>query len=333
MRASIVISTHNRHVALEKLLTDLRAQNAPDTDFEVIVVDSREGDDPSGVIERQASLGLRVSLVFAANILAAKRNAGAAVATGEILIFLDDDLEVDVNFVKAHVDAHPDKGYVVSGQIRFPEQWVKRSNYYRYKNSRHLNSSAVANKVQVVTGNHVVAMNCSIHADEYHRVGGFDESFERYGGEDVEFGFRVQRAQLGTLYSPEPIAYHYEIETDVSVFASKIYKAGYYATPLVLERAPEARRVPTIRWTERGYADSLSDRAVYSALVSLNAMNLLPLMIRYLKWGDGKRYLYWTLPYKLLTLAANQLACRDRRTGRGDHTDDLLVGSPREVER
>ena len=48
---------------------------------------------------------------------AAARNRGAAAATGDLLIFLDDDIEVLPGFVAAHVEAHATPDSVAIGYL------------------------------------------------------------------------------------------------------------------------------------------------------------------------------------------------------------------------
>ena len=80
MQVTVIISTHRRNRELGELLADLAGQDYPLDQIEVIVVDSVEGDDVSSVLNGPRSVGLDVSLEIADNVLASKRNRGAAVA-------------------------------------------------------------------------------------------------------------------------------------------------------------------------------------------------------------------------------------------------------------
>ncbi len=50
--------------------------------------------------------------------------------------------------------------------------------------------------------------NASVRRDDLLAVGGFDESFTGYGHEDLELGYRLQRAGVRILYEPRAINYH-----------------------------------------------------------------------------------------------------------------------------
>lgn len=324
MLASIIISTHNRHQALRDLLEDLRAQGASDTTFEVIVVDSSEGLDPTAVIEIEAALGLRVTLILAENVLASKRNAGAAVAKGAVLIFLDDDLRVGRDFVDAHLNAHRVGGRAVSGAIAFPHEWITRSNYYRYKNSRHLNNSTTADAERCIASNHIVAMNLSIDANTYRQLGGFDEDFRSYGGEDQEFGFRVASAGLINVYVASAQAVHWEIEMDVRVFASKVYRATFSGTPIVLSKIPDFINVKTIRLTEGTVRRPIRFYIANRLIRFFNAAHGAYALVWWLDRVDLNRRRYYPIAYHAMTLAVSEMSARDRRRGGVPRGDSFL---------
>jgi glycosyltransferase involved in cell wall biosynthesis len=98
IKASIIIPTYNRKDNLVRILESLKDQTASPGDFEVIVVDDGSTDDSSAV----AGLAFPFSLRYLrqANLgSAAARNAGAELASGDLLIFLDDDMIVEKGFI------------------------------------------------------------------------------------------------------------------------------------------------------------------------------------------------------------------------------------------
>lgn len=87
MLFSVVIPTYNRLPLLQETLESVRAQTF--TDFEIIVVDDGSTDGTSEYLRRHAGQ-LRV-IEQTQQGPGAARNAGAQVATGEYLAFLDSD--------------------------------------------------------------------------------------------------------------------------------------------------------------------------------------------------------------------------------------------------
>ncbi len=322
MTTSVIIPTHNRHAGLDALLRDLTRQDTTEK-LEVLVVDSEAGESPQHVVDKYADAGLDVKLVYSENVLATKRNVGAANAAGSTLLFLDDDLRIPPHFVRAHEDAQSVPGVVVSSQIVFPRDWIKTSNYYRYKNSRHFNAYSGRPAPAELAPNNYVAMAFSINADDYHRIGGTDEDFRLYGGEDVEFGFRSAREGLRHIYEPEALAVHAEVDMDVYVFAAKVYKASYHGQQLVLDKVPEANTVRTYRVMEPSLQTGLADKAIGRTLKLAASPAALRILLKGLDRADGKRSLYFPAGYHAVLLLASTLGVKDRDAGRPDRSDAI----------
>lgn len=117
---SVVIATHNRLTELDALLHDLANQTV--SAHEVIVVDSDAAADSRPLVEFHARRGLNVKHLITENVVAIKRNAGAARASGGLVVFLDDDLRVGRGFLAAHLAAHRQPRIVASGKSYVPRR-------------------------------------------------------------------------------------------------------------------------------------------------------------------------------------------------------------------
>jgi len=102
MRASVIIPTYNEETNLPPLLEDLGAQTIDD--FEVIVADA---DSTDRTRERAREAG---AIVVDGGMPAVGRNAGARVAQGEILVFLDADVRVPRRFLENALQEMEDRG-------------------------------------------------------------------------------------------------------------------------------------------------------------------------------------------------------------------------------
>jgi len=101
-----VISTYKGRDFLTHCLSTVFAQDLPDEDYEVVVVADGSSDDAvkalRGLRPPHKPVVLGLGRTFG---LAAARNAGTAKATGEILLFIDDNLSCDRHFLSAHLTA------------------------------------------------------------------------------------------------------------------------------------------------------------------------------------------------------------------------------------
>src|SRR5262245_6394949 len=105
--ASIIIPTFNRSDALLSTLDAIARVNYPSDRWEAIVVDDASTDEtlnviPSWIGQNGAPVRYVRQSINAGP--AAARNRGASEAKGEYLIFIDNDIIVEPDFIHAHVD-------------------------------------------------------------------------------------------------------------------------------------------------------------------------------------------------------------------------------------
>jgi glycosyltransferase involved in cell wall biosynthesis len=207
-RISVVVPTFNRCERLHRVLSALAEQDI-DESFEVVVVSDGSTDGTDGYLESDR-LPLPVVAIRQANGgPAAARNAGTTVASGDLIVFLDDDVVPEPALVAAHREAHRRLGsaVVVIGPMLDPPDhvmspWVAWEQAMLAKQYDDMNAGRYeATSRQFYTG------NASILRRHLVEVGGFDATFRR--AEDVELAFRLD--QLGLTFHFEPTArgYHY----------------------------------------------------------------------------------------------------------------------------
>lgn len=93
MDASIVICTYNRAESLRDTLAALRALRADAINWEVIVVDNNSRDHTKAVVEETARAWPRLHYAFEGTQgLSHARNRGIEVARGDVILFTDDDV-------------------------------------------------------------------------------------------------------------------------------------------------------------------------------------------------------------------------------------------------
>ena len=101
---SAIICTHNRQqylsAAIDSLLTQSMGAYGSDS-YEVIVVDNASTDSTADIVQsRMAEHSDRLQYVYESTLgLSAARNAGAAIAQGEIVAYLDDDAEASEHWL------------------------------------------------------------------------------------------------------------------------------------------------------------------------------------------------------------------------------------------
>jgi glycosyltransferase involved in cell wall biosynthesis len=191
MDCSIVIATKDRERYLERALASLEGQiGAPS--FEVVVVDNGSSDGTAAVARRY---GERLQLRYVNEPEPNRgraRNRGVASATGEYLLFCDDDVQAPPGWVAAHAAAHRDGDLVVNGPILNVPSYEARPK------------PAAAN----YSGAFLCTCNASLRKRSFERAGGFDEGFDLYGWEDTELGVRLRNAGLRRLFAWDAYIWH-----------------------------------------------------------------------------------------------------------------------------
>ena len=220
MRLSVVIATYNRPALLARLLSQLAVQTA--RGFEVVVVD----DGSSPPVAPGSPLPIPVRLLRQDNAgAAAARHAGVLAATGEIILFLDDDMQIRPDFVGLHLASHGEGRAVVLGRIDADPALADMPLFERW-HARMLDRKVerILDGTLTPRGNLLFTGNVSLRRDDYLAVGGFDRSLPQ--SEDVELGLRLEKAGVRFLFRPDAATMHGSDRTSVEAWRARARRYG-----------------------------------------------------------------------------------------------------------
>ena len=206
---TIVIPTYNRLARLRRVLSAVRQQTYRGSGVEVVVVSDGSSD---GTNEYLVSTDLPIEvrpIVQANQGVAAARNAGIAAATGDIVLFLDDDVVPSPELVAQHMRTHESAGgdVVVLGPMLSPSDFVM-SPWVRWEQDmlRKQYDAMLAGEWEP-TARQFYTGNTSLARRHLLAAGGFDQQFRR--AEDVELAFRLARHGLRFVLNYEAVGWHY----------------------------------------------------------------------------------------------------------------------------
>jgi len=146
---------------------------------------------------------------------ASARNAGAMAARGEWIIFTDSDCVPSENFLIGYLRAL-DGSVGYSGNVRsFGNDLLSRY----YESQEILNP--VKNRHQ--KPEYLVTANCMVWKHAFELIGGFNESFNIAGGEDIDMSFRL--LNVGRLNSADSLVFH-NFDDGLYGFAKRFYRYG-----------------------------------------------------------------------------------------------------------
>jgi glycosyltransferase involved in cell wall biosynthesis len=267
---SIVIPTYQRREGVIRALTALAEQTADPDTFEVIISIDGSTDGTREAVERfHAPYRLRV-LWHPNRGRAAARNAGAEEAVGEVLVFLDDDMEPLNGFVQGHLRAHPPGSRrAVVGPVPIPARpgcpplVTFRSLGFEAKLSR----LAQANYRPMVRD--LYSGNLSVPRTLFWEAGGFDEAFGVYGHEDFDLVLRLQALGIELGFAEDAGAVQY-YEKHLGELASNILEEGQTAVLFAVKHPQILHQLELSTWMER----STRHRAALTTLLA--STRLLP---------------------------------------------------------
>lgn len=207
----VVLNYDGRHL-LEVILPSLAAQtHAP---LEVLVVDNGSRDDSRAYLAEHWP-AVRV-LAIAHNVgVAAALNRGVAEASGEYVALLNNDLELEREWLAemlAGLKRHPDaasvacklRSYHDRSRLDGAGDVLNRRLVATRRGAGELDEGQYDREEEILTPTAGAAL---YRASALARVGSFDESFWAYF-EDVDWGLRSQLAGLRSWYVPSAVAYH-----------------------------------------------------------------------------------------------------------------------------
>ena len=199
MKISVVIPTHNRADALDKTLVYLRQQIFEPL-WEVVVVNNNCTDDTDKVIARHQQI-FPVPLLIVHEVkpgAAAARNAGARMAKGEYLVFIDNDILTNPDFLKLHYNnlLKRKRCWYVGYISNLPEQ--EKTPFGKFKKSLEPEPGISVTEIGGITG-----QTTSMPKQDFDLLGGFDENFHVASGEDRELAIRAKKSGIRIFLDPQ----------------------------------------------------------------------------------------------------------------------------------
>ena len=216
---TLIICTYNREKYIGPLLESIAKNDYPTTDYEILLVDNNCTDNTRGVCEQFCAEHTDISLRYVVETeqgLSAARNKGIKEANGEIIIYVDDDAEVDADYIRnyaEHFKAHPETmaaGGPIEPLYETEEpEWM--SPYTKALLTAWMN---YGDKVrEYPNGRYPGGGNAAYRKVVFDKVGLFNTELGRKGNlllasEEKDIFDKMHALGMQVLYLPSPVLHH-----------------------------------------------------------------------------------------------------------------------------
>ena len=241
MKVSVIVSAYNAADILGTTLPPLLSQDYSSEKLQIIVVNDASTDgtaallaspkwtDRCEIIHHETNLGR-----------CATRNSGLHAATGDLVIFIDCDIEIGNDFVSRHVERHSDPQ--VTGLLSNLQPAISplRQKYHRYLFHGRRGAKTVGGETPLPY-RYFILTATSIQRSALEETGEFKKELTGYGI-DLHYAYRLWKNFPENLfYEPDIIVKQHKLKT----FPLALSDFGNYGAtnlPIILDEFPELGR-------------------------------------------------------------------------------------------
>lgn len=231
---SIVVPVYRDGTRAIEAARAMAAQVLPvGINVEIILVDDGSDDDTPTKLARDAAPAQVLRLERNAGRSAA-RNAGARLASGVVIVFMDCDcIPVGRDFLAAHLAS------LESGAVASTGSVTGRGDGFW---DRYQDEASLRRERQHAAGNPYSgsSQNLAVRKAAFEQVGGFDSGYRQYGFEDRDLLLRL--SALGRIaWTPKAVVRHLD-RLNLTQVSRKMAEAGEHSSLRFAARHPEAYR-------------------------------------------------------------------------------------------
>lgn len=236
-KVSIVIPTYNGAQRLPSTLSALSKQSCKE--FEVIIVNDGSTDATIEVVNSFEEKLPTMKLINQKNGgRSVARNSGAVAAKYPIILFIDDDIEIDSSNVEKHLSFHlKNKDSVLVGNPMLNSQKIGHDAFLNYRGRIESLWHQSDRETKTVTFDNYffTTQNLSIPQKLFQQIGMFDERLS--DSEDFDLSMRLLKDGKAIFFNPSLVCWHNDFANLSQTIKRQI---EYYRTKIkVLQLHPD----------------------------------------------------------------------------------------------
>jgi glycosyltransferase involved in cell wall biosynthesis len=217
----------------------LAVQSYPSEKYEAVVVDDGSTDETFAVADQEFPFELKY--IHQHNRGAAvARNRGAQKSHGDILIFIDDDITLEKDYITGLAEAHANYDKIIGMGACYPDPSEHDSLFAQvYANRATLRIDE--NRDEFVSFADCVTNNLSVEREAFFNIGMMQDvagDGPTWWG-DVDFGYRAYQADYRFRRSGKAVCYHRDYSIRDLNTACQRAKDVYRMAPLLFRKYPD----------------------------------------------------------------------------------------------
>jgi len=299
---SVIIPTFNGAPKIIALLRNLSNQTFQS--FRVYIGIDGSTDNTRKILESQ-SFFLKYRIIIHEQSNKGRsiiRNKTAEIAKGNILLFLDDDIEPENRLIEKHYMHHKENRNSILGGAVFDEIRENKSDFLKYKSYLSIEwMKNYENKAQLLDDSNLflTAANFSIPNKLFKQLKGFDEQLT--DGEDWDFSVKAMEQGFNIYFDPTITSYHINSVTlKVDIQRQREYIKAHILliknNPNLYNKKYNRIGIPNLNFSRRLIYWLLARKYNVSIVDHLNIYRILPRKIRYtiytiIRTGLGRIYI------------------------------------------
>jgi len=209
-RVSVIVVNWNGRAHLEACFSSLLASDQPTDLLELICVDNGSSDDSVALLAERFPR-VRVVALSENRGFTGGNQAGVAAATGQVLVFLNNDMRVEPTFVSRLVDALDDHTACAAARVM---SWDGQRIDFVRGTSSFESRGFQEHYAQSYTAGMALAESFfpnggafAVTRQAYDQAGGFDPALFAYY-DDIDLGWRLRMMGHAIRTVPDAVAYH-----------------------------------------------------------------------------------------------------------------------------
>lgn len=268
MNVSIIVSVYNGADVLGTTLPSLLDQDYSPDKLQIIVVNDASTDGSAELLSFPEWAGRCQVIHHETNEgRCATRNSGLGVATGDLVIFVDCDIEVAPDLVSRHVERHADSevvGLLSNLQPSAPLQ----QKYHRYLFHGRRGARTIGGE-RPLPYRYFILTATSIKRSALEKTGEFKPELRGYGI-DLHYAYRLWKNFPDNLfYAPDIMVKQHKLKS-ISQALSDFRDYGTRNLPIILEEFPELGESLGIDYVDRslvgGWGKGIAGALLFNSL-------------------------------------------------------------------